>query len=311
MGRSAPIREPEFDPALVDLRHILDIGLVVQEATRESRTRTGWFASNLGYCLRRQFFERAGVPTRKETQPKRQLWVGRSLEASLISRLRLAGLLVSDQLHLVDEAHECSGYLDFVWGGEPYDYLEYEEGEVSEQWINFIQTYRERIRDTYSEQMPLPNTAVELKTAAQYSAEKMFNEGPMYHHKMQGGFYRVVAEDSPEQLPENITIDRFQLVILAKSDAKMLVFDILDSHVEQVRDRLEELTDLWPEKVPPCTCGRNMKWERDYCPYKYGESCCNENLLLEAPTEYWALLDAEDAETDKEPMAEPPGGGAI
>jgi hypothetical protein len=298
VARSTPIREPEFDPELADLRHVLDIGLLAQENTRESRTRTGWYASNLGYCLRRQFLERAGVPTRKESQPKRQLWVGRSLEASLISRLRLAGLLISDQLHLVDEERSCSGYLDFVWGGEPYDYLEYEEGEVSAQWSNFIQTYRDEIRALYKAQMPLPNTAVELKTAAQYSAEKMASEGPMFHHKMQGAFYRIVAEAYPEQLPEGVSIDRFQLVILAKSDAKMLVFPILDVHVEQANERLDELTSYWPDTVPPCTCGRTIKWERDYCPYKAGESCCNENLLLDAPPEYWALLDAEDAEED-------------
>ncbi|HET9672156.1 MAG TPA: hypothetical protein VFQ40_04835 [Actinomycetota bacterium] len=290
MGRSAPIKEPEFDPALVDIRHILNLGFVIQEATKDGRTKSGWYASNLGYCLRRQFFERAGVPGVRDPLPKRQLWLGRTVEASMIARMRHAGILLADNVHLVDDEHECSGYVDFIWGGMPWDYLEYEEGEISESWAKYLQTYREQLRSTYKDQVPFPVTAVELKTAKQYSAEKMVSEGPQFTHKMQAAFYEYVARNHPDQLPDDIdAIDRFQIVVIAKEDAKMLVFDVLETHVQQVEERLEALAEAWPDKIPPCTCGTNISWERNYCPYRHGDACCPESYISEASAEYWEI----------------------
>lgn len=291
MARSAPIKEPGFDPDLHDIRHVLDIGLKVQDETRNGRTQSGWYASGLGYCLRRQFLERAGVPSKKDPYPPRQQWVGRTLEASLIARLRHANLLLADNVHLVYEEMDCSGYVDFIWGGtpdaDPID--EYEEGEISPQWLNYLAGYRAELREFFEGRLPVPPTGVELKTANQWSAEKMFTEGPQFTHKMQAAFYKVVATEFPEQLP--VIPERWQIVVLAKSDAKMIVFDVLDSHVEQAYERLSQLNEAWPTDIPPCTCGKQMKWERDYCPYKSGDSCCLPAAILEAPEDYWTLVD--------------------
>lgn len=294
MGKSAPIREPEFDPELRDIRHVLDIGLKVQDETREDRTSSRWYASALGYCLRRQFLERAGVPTKKDPYPPRQQWVGRTLEASLIARLRHANLLLADNVHLIHPAFDASGYVDFIWGGTPDTdpSTEYEEGEISPTWLNYLSGYREALRTFFDGQLPIPPTGVELKTANQWSAEKMFTEGPQFTHKMQAAFYKLVAQDDPDQLP--VIPERWQIVVLAKSDAKMIVFDVLDAHVDEAIRRLELLDQAWPTDLPPCTCGRTMKWERDYCPYKQGDSCCLSAAILEAPESYWSLVDEAD-----------------
>lgn len=221
----------------------------------------------------------------------RVMWLGRVVEHAMIARVRHSGLLLFEQLHLVSEENEVSGYVDFGFGGLPVPEA-YEEGEISEEWLAYLNGYKASIAESYRE--PIPVTAVELKTAAQYSAEKMFTEGPQFTHKMQAALYRAITEDDPTQLPEGVEqIERFQIAVFAKNTAHMLVFPILDTHVEQVRDRLGELNGYWPETIPPCTCGKtpNMGWEKDYCAYKSGSSCCATSAILDAPEEYWALTE--------------------
>lgn len=293
MTKPAPIVEPDFDPATGDIRHILDIGLLAQKETKPEKVPTGWYASSLGKCLRSQFFARAGVPPTQPIRNPRTLWVGSVLEHAIIARLRHSGLLRAEQVHLVSEEHHASGYLDFIYGGFPVE-DDIEEG-WSPEWADYVREYRERIRRSYPNGVPM--TAVELKSAAQYSAEKMQSEGPRFDHQMQGGFYEVAVEEDPTQLPEGIDkLDRFQIVVIAKSDAKMLVFDILESHKLKVLGRLDELNEAWPLEYPACTCGRVMSWEKTYCNYRVGSSCCDERELLNASPAFWQAYEEAGGE---------------
>ena len=291
MAKPAPIREPDFDPVLGDIRHIIDIGTRVKQETREPKTATGWYASSLGYCLRRQFLERAGVPSTRDDMPARTLWLGDVIEHAIIARIRQSGLLIAEQVHIVTEEHQASGYLDFIFGGVPYDE---EPGEVSEQWARYLRTYKDRVREAYPDGVPI--TGVECKSAAQYSAEKMFSEGPAFHHAMQAAFYDVFGKESSDW-PENVPHpDRYQLLVVAKSDAKMLVNDVLETHRLRLRARLDELNECWPTQIPECSCGKQMSWEKTYCKYRTEDGrCCDIGLIEQAPADFWDLPAVKEA----------------
>lgn len=292
MARPAKIRE-EFDPATGDIRAILDMGQAVQGSTKDPKAQTGWYASSLGYCLRRQFLDRAGVPsTRKEDGVRRVFWIGDVLENAVINRLRQSGLLLAEQIHVVSTNHHASGYIDFIYGGHPVDEDPEELEGYKPSWARYLTTYKAKVREAWPNGVPI--TAVELKTANQYAAEKQFAEGPAFHNVMQGGFYEVVHSEEPEQFPEHIRkIDRFQLAVLAKSGGEMMVHDILESHKLKVLGRLDELNEAWPLELPPCTCGVVMGWEKTYCPYADGNGdCCDQGLIQNAPEDFWKMADA-------------------
>lgn len=282
----AKIREPEFDPVLFDIRHVIDIGLQAAQDTRAPKTSDRWSAGSIGYCLRRQFFDRAKVVrTRDDTSGYRTLWVGDSIHHALKQRLRQSGLLIVDELHLVDEARSVSGYVDAVWGGEiPTELLEGEE-EYGPAWQDYLVTYRRHLRDAYGP-VPFPITGDEFKTQNQWGAEKSWEQGPGFHHVMQVATYYDLYESEGVELPEVILrlgIERWRLTIVAKSDMKMPVFEILPSHREAAHERIETLNGYWDRmEIPPCTCGRNMTWEPKYCPYSNGVSCCDPSLILNA-----------------------------
>ena len=293
MAKPAPIREPEFDPVMGDIRHIFDIGTRVKQETREPKVATGWYASSLGYCLRRQFFERAGVPSTRDDMPARTLWLGEVIEYAIINRIRQSGLLIAEQVHVVSEEYEASGYLDFIFGGTP---LIEDPGEVSEQWARYLNTYKERVREAYPDGVPI--TGVECKSAAQYSAEKMFSEGPAFHHAMQFTFYEMFAAKTPDW-PATVPVpERFQLLVVAKSDAKMLVSDSMESYRLRLMARLEELKECWPTQIPECSCGKQMSWEKTYCKYRdpnETDRCCDIGLIEQAPAEFWDLPAVKEA----------------
>lgn len=306
MARSITVRE-EFDPATGDIRHLLDMGLRIERETAPPRTSNRWSASHLGYCLRRQFFERAGVPsTVTGDDPSRIFWIGNQLEWGVTNRLRHAGLLVADQIHVVSEEHSISGYIDLIYGGVPTDDDPAAVADYSPAWRDYLRTYKERVREEYPDGVPI--TAVELKSASEYSVEKQYQEGPQFHNTMQGATYKLAERLG--LLPENIpAIERFQLAVIAKSSAKILVFDILESHVEKALARLDELNDAWPLELPPCSCGQTMGWEPRYCPYRNegnprGDSCCDQMLIHKGPKgpgaseEFWKLADAALAERE-------------
>lgn len=284
------IRE-EFDPATGDIRHILDLGLQTERETKGPKVQTGWYASHIGYCLRRQFFERAGVPsTVTGDDPRRVFWVGTQLEWGLINRVRQSGLLIGDQVHVVSKEHHVSGYVDFVYGGKPRPDDPADIADYSPEWQSYLKTYKAKVRKAWPKGVPV--TAVELKSASEFSVEKQFTDGPQFHNTMQGGIYKLAQRDGlyPDGFPE---IERFQLAVIAKSSAKMLVFDILESHVEKALARLDELNDAWPLELPACTCGVTMGWEANYCPYRTDSGgCCGDGLIQGATEEFWKLADA-------------------
>lgn len=288
MARTAKIREPDPTPEAHDLRHVLDIGLQAKAATISHAPATSWYSSSLGYCMRRQFFDRLGVPKDQSYRSSRTLWLGDIIHHGVQQMLWRSGLMLAEELSLVDDELQIHGRLDALWGGEVRVGLFENEEDYSPDWKRFLVAYRETLKMFYGDRFPI--TGTEFKSANQYSAERSFTEGMQLHHKMQIGSYDLMVQRNPSLLDEVIDVDhvdRWQLVMLAKSDLKMPIFDSLPILAEKAHERLVDLNTFWDAQItPPCTCGQDISWERNYCPYQndIGE-CCDlaylENFRLE------------------------------
>lgn len=293
-----PIREPEFDPQLFHFPHVVDIGLRTKAETLPSYTPKGWRSSSIGYCMRRLFMERAGVPSTRDSW-SRTLWLGDMIHNGVQQMFRWSGLLIVAELELEDPELNLMGHVDMIWGGKLQLQLDDTEADYSPKWQDFMLAYRKELIARYGEDWPV--TGTEMKSSHQYAAEKMVAEGPSFHHVMQAASYDLMASRGAE-LPEVLRqtgIDRWQLAIIAKNDLKMPIFQIGRSQRERVHERILELNDFWDRReVPPCTCGVQISWERKYCLYGNGTgdqgSCCREaDLSMATSEEFWGEITPE------------------
>lgn len=290
MAQPPKIREPEFDPGKHDIRHVLDIGLQAKRETKGKRTRSGWTAGSLGYCLRRQFLERAGVEV-PEDYPLRTFWIGDLIHDGYKNMMSNAGLLMGDEVHLVDEELELSGYVDMIWGGIVPVFLFDHEKDYSPAWQDFLLGYRTMLHEEFG---TFPVTGDELKSANDYSARKMVSEGPSFHHLMQAASYGLILDRDPSQF--EATVDRWRLSVIDKTDGLMNVFEVREAHTQRALERVEALNEYWKKReLPPCTCGVEVVWEKNYCKYATKRDangkvleCCSGYLIDQATSdEFW------------------------
>lgn len=308
MAQPPKIREPEFDPARFDIRHVLDVGLQAKRSTKPGRTKSGWTAGNLGYCLRRQFLDRAGVEV-PEDYPLRTFWIGDLIHSGYQNMMANAGILIAEELHLVDDELNLSGYVDMIWGGLVPDGLLPDEQDYSTSWQDFLLAYRGELRTHWPEGFPI--TGDELKSANDYSARKMVSEGPSFHHLMQAASYGLILDRDPDQF--EAVIDRWRLSIIDKSDGLMNVFEVRESHTQRALERVEALNQYWGiRELPPCTCGAEVVWEKNYCKYatkrdasgKVSE-CCSGYLIEKATSDdFWNGVVVESDEPNMGQMGD-------
>ena len=303
-----PIQEPGFEPGLHDFRHLIDIGLLSRREILGDSGAPAWRASSLGYCLRRQLFNRAKVPGTREPGGFRTLWLGDIIHRAVQRMVTDAGLMLGDEIALADEELNLTGHVDLIWGG-PVQEIDYQAfADRYGVWgADFITHYRKSITSLYQGFPPFPVTMAELKSANQYSAERSFKEGVEFHHGMQAGGYRLMAERQPELLPPGVDgIERYQVVMIAKSDMKMPIFDIYDRWAQAALERVSLLNEAWAEqRIPPCTCGQDIKWEARYCMYQHPDDagkkeprCCMPDLIENADPSFW--IDVVTGEVEEE-----------
>lgn len=217
-----------------------------------------WSASSAGYCMRRQIFERLGVPyTSEDARKERVFEAGHIFHAWLQGLTKEAGLSIAQELELQDEELLVRGHIDdlVLIEGQPilYDY----------------------------------------KTVHSRSFHWAKKEGyPMsYFHRMQVGTYlyllrRLLAEDvKPAELDGITAIEEARILKLSKDDLCMSEQQLLyDAALEtEVVDYWAELQSLWAaKKVPPCTCHlheNGFMAREQYNPYWFnGEPCSLEWL---------------------------------
>lgn len=292
---AASIIEPDYDPANPSFRQVLDVGLSLEKNTVGAYGDLGYFrASSMGYCLRRQVYDRAGLVRTKADDAKglRTLSLGNVYHYWLQKRLTLGGLMLQDELEMVDPYGGVSGHVDAVWGGLVN--LMLSESEV-ERWSPRYQEWVGQYRRALSDLWPagVPVTATEFKSAADYSIKKMYEEGPSFQHKHQVGTYwwlrnqLLLSDETDPDLRELLgMIERFMLTIVGKGDMSMIEFELRPDQAEQTAERIARLLGFWKDaKLPPCSCGKDLSWEPRYCAYRDPDDnsktplCCDPRLF--------------------------------
>lgn len=312
-----PIQEPGFDPGLHDIRHVIDLGLMARNEILGDSGAEAWRASSLGYCLRRQLFDRAGVPATRKEGLSRTLWLGDIIHRAVQRMVTDSGLMLAEEITLLDDDTHLSGHVDLIWGGTVQDF---DYGAAADRYgvfgADFISNYRKSLNLLYGEGDVFPVTMTEFKSANQWSAEGAYRDGVQFHHGIQAGAYRFMAESHPEVFPDAVAehggITRFQVVMLAKSDLKMPVFEIFPGWAGRAEERLHFLNEFWAEKmVPPCTCGQDIGWEKRYCKYRHPADegkkdprCCMPDLIEGADPAFWADVLTQEVEDEAQRSAD-------
>jgi hypothetical protein len=248
-----------------------------------SQGRPYWRPSSLGYCMRRQFLWRSGVPeTRVDedtTERERKFAWGRDIENHVRERMFRAGLLIESSVEVVDETLAVRGQIDFVWGGVVANDLPERADRWSAPYRWAILTIRERVAAELDG--PLPITGTELKSTTGYSVSKMVKEGPRFDYRVQAGVYFALAQRHPEQF--TVPLDQFEIVVVGRDAVRPIRFGATQEDVDLALERVDALNTAWEAQwAPPCTCGQTegLGWEQKYCPYATGEDeCCGDTLL--------------------------------
>lgn len=253
----------------------------------QPKARPAWRCSSLGYCLRAQVLERAGVPPTREIdeRTRRTFQWGDDLHWFARRRLARMGILLAEEVPLHDPELELTGHVDAIYGGKVQDVPRTADGMPdvsyrSPDWVFFLEYLRERVKEAFGPELPV--VGVEIKSQHSYAVRRAFKEGPMLHHALQLAGYSILAERQPQSLPA--VPERWELLLVGKDALGMLTFGLLRRHVDEAMARLGRLNEAWRTgSWPECTCGRTpgIEWEAKYCKYigLEGEGCCGQDLL--------------------------------
>lgn len=272
------------DP-LLSVERLLDLYNEVYEEQFPYQRKPGrWIASSLGYCPRRQQFERGQVKSDRvfDLKTLRTFAWGRYLHTKVRNVFDKMGLLVAEEIALDDPELCVTGHMDGIIGGEP------ETPPNSEPSDEFRQALRRAVSDTFGSP-PYPLIAQEYKSVNSRGMERMYREGHPYHHQeIQLATYFHLADRNPEQLvtSENLKIEmpeHWQLVCIGKDSWGVLTFGLNGSVKEETLERIQWLNDHWQtQQLAPCEC---EKWMAKFglCSYPVLDDgkvvgCCDEAL---------------------------------
>jgi len=248
---------------LPELLDTVFAGIGEFEAQREIAGGRKWRASLLGSCLRRQYIElvekRPYPPVDARTQ--RIFQVGH-LTGELIGKaLKSAGILLEEELALDDEEWDIGAHVDFLIGGP----VQNGDGDP------FSQAIRERVRQMFSD--PLPVIGVELKSKSSKSfwwAKKKNEPVAGENQLIQAATYDVLARK------KNLHVDRWVVLSVSKDDLSMAEDYVTEEHRRKVMRRLMLLNNATEARDLPCDC--LITWNGKgwmYCPYGVSErECC-------------------------------------
>lgn len=233
----------------------------------QGHTRTGWRASSLGYCLRKQTYQRLGVVPYREfdAQTLRTFSYGDMVHDWMKRIYRNAGVLLAEEGRLALPERDVAGHYDCLLAGRPLDVTD----EQAERWSPAWTTEMHRRRAALTEHLDGIGQAngvviAELKSISEWGLKARRKEGPQKSHQAQVGAYWLMAQADPTQLPAVPTSAR--IVYIGKdSKSPILEFELEDEWVADVDRTIDQLNEHWAAgTLPPCTC---HGWEVGYCDY--------------------------------------------
>lgn len=267
-------------PRLLDLHNE-----VWDELNPYQRKPQRWIASSLGYCARRNVYERGiGKGDRSFDQKTLRTFAwGRFLHTQVRNILDDFGILVAEEVEVDDDELQVVGHGDAIIGGTPS--LPTKPAKRTELW----KALNEALTDSFGPP-PYPLIWQEYKSVNSRGMQRLYNEDKPYPHQiLQLATYRILAERNPDQLKsaDGLAIELpeiWQLVCVGKDAWGVLTFGLNDRNVEEARERIAWLNDHWrEEKLPPCECEPWM-WKYNVCAYPIldedgkATGCCPESL---------------------------------
>lgn len=264
------------------IRPIVDAHLL--EESKKRRDYGEYFsASSAGYCMRKNIFERLGVPhTTDKTDAARQqrvFYSGHVFHEAFQRITKNAGISIAQELELQDEDLMVRGHIDDLvlvkssgFGAEPED-AGAGGGEPEPDHL-ILYDYKTRNSRSFNfAKQPSPLHRLQLGT---------------YMYMLRNGSYKMFANADSKNMYVDLldgtlkpapisTMTEARVLNIEKDTLRMAEVQYLwDEELE--RDILEYWTTLnkyWKErKMPKCTCETFMATMR-YNPYYYQDEPCS------------------------------------
>lgn len=267
---------------LLPIPKLLDIHNEVWDDLNPYQRKPGrWIASSLGYCARRNVYERgiahAGTRTFDAKTLRTFAW-GRFLHTKVRNMLDDFGILVAEEVEIDDPELQLTGHGDAIIGGQP--------GEPDTP-------FKEALRDALVELFgPPPYELIwqEYKSVNSNGMQRLYKEGKPYSHQaVQLAAYHILAHRNPDQVKtaDGLLIEMpnvWQLVCVGKDSWGVQTFGLTAAHIEEAQGRIDWLNEHWSEqKLPPCECEPWM-WKYGVCAFPQTDNdgnvngCCPETF---------------------------------
>lgn len=244
-----------------------------------------WSASSGGYCMRKNIFERLGVPHVAEDARKQRVFTAGHIFHDWIQGLtRDAGISIAQEVELQDEDLMVRGHFD--------DLVLIKTGDTDSVAKALLAGYGENEPDGRMDLTPETNSHLILydyKTVNSRSftyAKANGNKMSHFHRLQLGTYLRLLRKANPKTDKWYMfnydlrDLTEARILKISKDDLRMEEQQLMwDETLEKdVLDYWTTLNQYWVDKkLPPCTCadheGGFMAREKFNPFFKYNEPC--------------------------------------
>lgn len=253
---------------------------LLEEAAKVRDYGDYWSASSAGYCMRRNIFERLGVPHSTPDDPRKQrvFSAGHIFHEWIQGLTKAAGISVAQELELQDEGLMVRGHFDDLVLIKSVDELNEDPTGGTGKYVRNLILYDYKTVNSRS-----------------FSWAKKNGSEMSYYHKMQLGTYMYMlrnqpnkimdiatyafARDTPATTTENLTEAR--ILKISKDDLRLEEQQLMWSpELEaEVLKYWSKLNEYWTgHGIPPCTCADHENGflaKEAYNPFFYEDQPCS------------------------------------
>lgn len=236
-----------------------------------------WSASSAGYCMRKNIFERIGLPyTTVDSRKQRVFEAGHTFHEFIQRITTNAGVSIAQEIEVIDDERMIKGHFDDIV-------------RTSDRTILYDYKSQNSRAFTWQKEKPISYFhAKQLGTYFYITGEILSGNKKTKAFDKENGKYIVdVSEKLRKLLPGGL--DEGRILKISKDDLRMAEVQLRWNEIEKdkVLAYWDELNRWWVRfnatgELPPCTCadhdGGFMASEK-YNPFFYNGSPCSEAWL--------------------------------
>jgi hypothetical protein len=254
---------------------------IIKKSKEKRDYKEYWSASSAGYCMRKNIFDRLGVPAVTDDARKYRVFEAGHIFHEFMQRItKEAGLSIAQEVELIDDKLMVKGHFDdLILIKEDTPFGVENIGLTSHQ---------------HGEDMPEPKQHLILYDYKTVSSQSFkYKKDKMSHyHEMQLGTYMYMWRNPDVWLPKNDWLlmkkhlKEARILNISKDDLRMSEVQLMWSPQleKKVYSYWSTLNGYWKNKqMPKCTCadyeinkktGLGFMADERYNPYYYeGEPC--------------------------------------